>query len=141
MTPTKLPSWQHVWREGVAPCLSLAQLTALRDGLACDSKGIIQGRTTKPSVFWTQHSKVGAACVLGYCGWVGDGLETVGEVLKFFIRLCGQIDQRLNHPIDRRFFINFVDHTPRAKMIAALLPEVERSIAERSESCAPSPAS
>lgn len=41
-----MESWRRVWREGFAPAMSDAALTALRAGLANDDERIVQGSTT-----------------------------------------------------------------------------------------------
>jgi hypothetical protein len=74
---------------------------------------------------------VEAACGLGYCGWQGDGLETVAEVEEFFARTCFEADQRLGEPAACRWFLNWFDETPREEMRRQLLPEVNRSLAQR----------
>ena len=74
---------------------------------------------------------VEGACVVGYCAWQGDGLETVGEVEEFFARVCFEADQRLGEPAAVRYFLNWFDDTPRDEMRRELLDEVNRTLAER----------
>jgi hypothetical protein len=74
---------------------------------------------------------VEAACAIGYCGWQGDGLETVGEVEEFFCRLCFEADQRLGEPAAVRFFINWTDESPRDEVRRELLGEVNLALADR----------
>ncbi len=45
-----------------------------------DDPRLTQGSTTTPPLMCVQDWPVEAACVLGFCGWQGDGLETVAEV-------------------------------------------------------------
>jgi hypothetical protein len=78
-----------------------------------------------------QDWPVEAACALGFCGWQGEELETVGQVEEFFARLCFEADQRLGEPAACRWFLNWFDDTPRADMRRELLGEVERALAER----------
>jgi hypothetical protein len=78
-----------------------------------------------------QDWPVEGACALGYCGWVGDGLETVGEVEEFFARMCFDVDQQLNELAGCRWWLNWFDETPRDEM-RLLLPEIERSLLELS---------
>jgi hypothetical protein len=68
---------------------------------------------------------------LGYCGWLGDGLATIGEVEEFFGRLCWEADKALGEPAGIRWLTNWYDETDRPEMIRELLPEVVRSIAMR----------
>src|SRR5438046_991148 len=82
-----MESWRNVWRTGVAPLLSTESLEALRQALVHDDPRLLQGATTTPPPLQcVQDWPVEAACALGYCGWVGDGLETVAEVEECLAR-------------------------------------------------------
>ncbi len=132
-----MESWRKVWREGIAPLLSNEGLEALRQGLANDDARLMQGATTSPPPLQcVQDWPVEGACALGYCGWLGEGLETIGEVEEFFARMCFEIDQRLGQPAGCRWFLNWFDDTPREEMRRLLLAEVARSLAERREKTA-----
>jgi hypothetical protein len=127
-----MESWQKVWRDGVAPLLSTQALEALRRGLVEDDARLLQGSTTTPPPLQcVQDWPVEAACALGYCGWRGEGLETVAEVEEFFARMCFEIDQRLGEPAGCRWFLNWFDETPRDQMRPQLLTEVSRILAQR----------
>lgn len=127
-----MESWTNVWRKGLAPLLSTPSLEALRLALVQDDARLIQGATTTPPPLQcVQDWPVEAACALGYCGWQGDGLETVAEVEEFFARMCFEIDQQLGEPAACRWFLNWFDDTPREQMRRELLVEVQRSLAER----------
>ena len=118
--------------KGWSRCCRWRGLEALRQGLAKDDGRLLQGATTTPPPLQcVQDWPVEAACALGYCGWVGDGLETVAEVEEFFARMCFEIDQRLGEPAGCRWFLNWFDETPRDEMRAQLLAEVERGLALR----------
>jgi hypothetical protein len=133
-----MESWRAVWREGFAPNLSLHGLEALREALAIDDPRLIQGATTTPPpLMCVQDWPVEAACALGYCGWQGERLDTVGEVEEFFARCCMQADHRLGEAAACRWFLNWFDDTPRDEMRAELLGEVERAIAERQATIVP----
>src|SRR5215475_2752037 len=94
-----MESWRKVWREGVVPLLSTDSLEALRRGLLADDTRLVQGATTTPPPLPSvQDWPVEAACALGYCGWQGEGLGTVGEVEEFFAHLCFEVDARLGEP-------------------------------------------
>jgi hypothetical protein len=128
--------WRKVWRDALAPVLSLAELSALRDALRADEPALIQGRTAL-----AQGAGEGAgrydlrpaagACPIGYAGWKGLGLTLVGEVEKHFARVCDEIDRRAREPAACRWLLDFFDDTPRREMIALLLPEVERELEAR----------
>lgn len=127
-----MEAWRLVWRRGLAPELSTAGLEALREALIADDPRLTQGSTTTPPPLMTVLDwPVEAACALGYCGWQGDGLETVGEVEEYFARVCFEADQRLGEPAACRRFLNWFDETPRDEMRRELLAEVEQTLAER----------
>jgi hypothetical protein len=127
-----MESWRKVWREGVAPLVSTAALEALQRALSDDDARLLQGSTTTPPPLQcVQDWPVEAACALGFCGWQGEGLETVAEVEEFFARMCFEIDQRLGEPAACRWFLNWFDETPRDEMREALLAEVHRALAQR----------
>jgi hypothetical protein len=127
-----LETWRKVWREGLAPHLSTHGLEALRQALVDDDAGLLQGATTMPPPLeGLREWPVEAACALGYCGWQGDGLETVAQVEVFFADICFETDQLLGEPAACRQFLNWFDDTPRAEVRAQLLAEVNRSLGER----------
>lgn len=128
-----IEAWRHVWRVGFAPQLSTAALEAVRDGLVNDDPAMLQGRTTEPPpLACVRDFPACGACLVGYAGWKAENLATVGEVEEFFARTCFVADERLQESAGCRFFLNWFDETPRGEVIAALLPEVERSLAMRS---------
>src|SRR5262245_26042690 len=142
LTNEPIESWRMVWREGFAPVLSTTGLLALRDALQSDDPRLSQGSTTTPPpLMCVQDWPVEAACALGFCGWQGEELETVGQVEEFFARACFEADQRLGEPAACRWFLNWFDDTPRGEMRNELLVEVERALAERVplEAATPSP--
>ena len=127
-----MESWRKVWREGVAPLLSNPGLKALQGALKNDDARLLQGSTTTPPPLQcVQDWPVEAACALGFCGWQGEGLDTVAEVEEFFARTCFEIDQRLGEPAACRWFLNWFDETPRDEMREQLLAEVQRALAQR----------
>ena len=129
-----MESWRKVWREGLAPLLSTAGLEALRRALLQDDPRLQQGATTTPPPLQcVEDWPVEGACAVGYCGWQGDGLETVGEVEEFFARMCFACDQRLGEPAGCHWLLNWLDGTPREEMRAKMLAEVNRSLALRRE--------
>jgi hypothetical protein len=127
-----MESWRMVWREGFVPVLSTAGLAALRDALRGDDGRLTQGSTTTPPpLMCVQDWPVEGACALGYCGWHGEGLQSVGEVEEFFAKCCFEADQRLGEPAACRWFLNWFDDTPRDEMRRELLAEVELALADR----------
>src|SRR5271165_2163640 len=127
-----MESWRMVWREGLAPLISTHALELLHTALASDDSRLLQGATTTPPPLQcVQDWPVEAACALGFCGWQGEGLETVEEVEEYFARLCFEVDQRLGEPAACRWFLNWFDETPRDEMRSLLLPEVHRTLARR----------
>lgn len=127
-----MESWRLVWRNGFVPVLATAALEALRDALRSDDPRLTQGSTTTPPpLLCVQDWPVEAACALGFCGWQGEGRDTVGEVEEFFAQVCFEADQRLGEPAACRWFLNWFDDTPRAEMRRELLAEVEYALAAR----------
>lgn len=127
-----MESWREVWRNGFAPILSTASLTALAEALRTDDKRLTQGSTTTPPpLMCVQDWPVEGGCCLAICGWLGEGCETVGETEEFFARCCFEADQRLGEPAACRWFLNWFDDTPRDQMRRELLAEVELALAER----------
>ena len=122
--------WRRVWREGFAPGLTTTELTALRDALRDDDARLTQGcTTTPPPLACVQDFPCEGACLVGYAGWKGDDLVTVGEVEEFFARACFEADQRLGEPAACWWFLNWFDDTPRSEMRRELLAEVELALA------------
>ena len=133
-----MESWRTVWREGFAPHLPTVGLEALRDALASDDHRLVQGATTTPPpLMCVQDWPVEAACALGFCGWQGENLETVGGVEEFFAKSCYEADLRLDEPAACRHFLNWFDDAPRDEMRRELLAEVELTLAERVPLAAP----
>lgn len=127
-----MESWRLVWRDGFVPVLSNAGLEALRDALRGDDPRLTQGSTTTPPpLMCVQDWPVEAADGIGFTGWQGDGLDTVGEVEEYFARVCFEADERLGEPAACRWFLNWFDDTPRSEMRHELLAEVERALADR----------
>jgi len=127
-----MKSWRKVWRDGLAPLLSTPGLEALRRGLLSDDPRLLQGATTTPPPLQcVQDWPVEGCCAVGYCGWQGEGMETVAEVEEFFARTCFEVDQRLGEPAACRWFLNWFDETPRDEMRNLLLAEVNRTLAQR----------
>ena len=124
--------WRNVWRNGFVPVLSSFGLIQLREALEYDDPRLLQGATTSPPpLIGVQEWLVEACDALGYCGWQGHGLLTVGEVENYFARCCFEADERLGEPAGCRWFLNWFDDTPRHDMRRELLAEVELALEER----------
>lgn len=129
-----IESWREVWRDGFAPQFTDEALSSLLEALESDDVRLTQGSTTTPTpLMCVQDWPVEGACALCYCGWQGEGLETVGEVEEFFARSCFEADERLGKPAACRWFLNWFDDTPRDRMRTELAAEVRLAI--RSRSC------
>ena len=127
-----MESWRLVWREGFVPVISTAGLQALREALLGDDPRLTQGSTTTPPpLMCVQDWPVEAACAIGLCGWLGDGLKTVGEVELRFAETLHKADQLLGEPAACRFFLDWFDDTPRDQMRRELLAEVETALVDR----------
>ena len=127
-----MESWRMVWRDGFVPVLGTDGLTALRTALREDDTRLTQGSTTTPlPLLSVQGWPCEGACAIGFCGWHGDHLQTVGEVEEYFAKSCFEADQRLGEPAACRWFLNWFDDTPREDMRQKLLEEVELALAER----------
>lgn len=131
-----MQSWQMVWRQGFQPQFNDRQLTALRDALRVDDPRLVQGATTTPPpLLCVQDWGCEAACALGYCGWIGSDLQTVGEVEEFFAKCCFEADAALGEPAACRWFLNWFDDTPRNQMVAELAAEIESELSRRAVQC------
>jgi len=127
-----LASWQITWRNGIVPQLSTPALNALAAGLACNDPAVLQGATTNPPPLESlKDCPVEAACALCYGPWKGDRLATVGEVEEFFAGVCHMADVALGEPAAVRYFLNWIDDTPREEARLLLLAEVGIALAER----------
>lgn len=124
--------WRATFRDGFAPSLSTIGLLALREALWRDDPRLHQGSTTMPASHVAAATyPCEGACALGFCGWQGTGLASIGEVEEFFSRTCWEADQRLGEPAACRWFLNWFDDTPRHEMRRDLLAEVELALALR----------
>lgn len=124
-----MESWRTVWRDGFVPVLSRKGLEALKAALQADDPRLVQGvTTTPPPLMCVQDWPVEACCALGFCGWQGDALNTVGEVEEHFAKCCFEADQKLGEPAACRWFLNWFDDTPRDQVRKELLAEVELAL-------------
>jgi len=127
-----MEKWRRIWREGFAPQLSTAGLQALQKALADDDPRLLQGTTCYPPLLDPLKDRaVEASCALGFCGWQGDGINSVGQLDEFFQRLCDAADLPFSDPAACRYFLNWYDDTPREQMRQELLAEVTLALQER----------
>jgi hypothetical protein len=97
-----------------------------------DDPRLAQGATTTPPPLACNSERpVEGCCPIGWCGWKGERLETVGEIEEFFARCCYEADLRLGEPGVCRWFLNWFDDTPREQMRLELLFEVQRLLEQR----------
>ena len=116
MTITEL-----TFKTGFAPVLGPHRLAVLRDACRADDPTLVQGQTTTPPpLMAVQDMDCEAACALGYCGWKGGDLRTVGEVEEFFSETCYRADRVLGEVAACRWFLEFWDDTPRLEAFATL---------------------
>jgi hypothetical protein len=80
-----------------------------------------------------QDWPVEAACATGFCGWQGEGLNTVAEVEEYFAQLCYEVDLRLGEPAAIYWFLNWFDETPRDEMRLLLAGEIRSELIRRYE--------
>ncbi len=124
-----MEKWRRVWREGFAPLLTRESLIALQIALAHDDARLLQGTTCYPPLLDVLRDRaVEGACALGWCGWKGERLRSVGQVEAFFSRLCDAADAEFHESAACRYFLNWYDETPRAEMRRELLAEVTRAL-------------
>ena len=127
-----MESWRNTWRLGFAPVLPPAGLLALRTALADDDPRLLQGATTTPPpMVGVRDWPVEMADPIAFACWQGDDLTTVGEVELAFARACYEADQKLKEPAACRYFLNWIDDTPRERMRRELLAEVELALSQR----------
>jgi hypothetical protein len=127
----------HTWKTIfglVAAELTADGLSALRNALANDDPRLTQGSTvTPPPMRYVLDWPVEGACPIGFAGWWGDGLATVGQVEEHFARVCTAVDQDAGEAGAVRHFLNWFDDTPRDEARRLLLVEVEKALAARLE--------
>jgi hypothetical protein len=125
-------AWQRVWRHGIVPQLSLADLDALRIALERDDPTLIQGATVEPPPLQQfEDYPVESACLIAYVGWRSRQLRTVGQVEEWFAHVCFEADKSLGEPAVCRWLLNWFDDTPRMAMRGALVAEIEAELARR----------
>lgn len=142
-----MENWRKVFRDGLAPLLSVEHLEALKEALESDDPALLQGSTMMPP-FYRSEWLVEGACLLAYPyaavngGFLHDddpselNIEAAqaGDVEAFFAQTCSGIDQRLadaEEPTPHQLLLEWFDETPRDEMRINLLPEIERELTRR----------
>lgn len=115
-----MESWEKVLREGILPYMTQQQIEALLQGVETDDPQLLQGATTTPPpLLCVQDWPVKAADAIGFAYWKSESdpsKVTVGQVEKFFAKICYESDTKTGNPADCRFFLNWYDDTPREEM-------------------------
>jgi hypothetical protein len=112
--------------------VSEESLAALEDGLRTGDGRLVQKTTTSPPPMpCVSDWPCEGACLVGYCGWRGDGLETVGEVEEYFARMCFEIDRAIGEAAGCRWLLNWYDESPMAEVVAEVIPAIHRERARR----------
>lgn len=120
-----MKAWQKVWREGILPQLSIKAKEALRKALEEDDPRLTQGSTTTPPPLLSVRDwPCEGACALGFCGWQGEELETVGQVEEYFAKTCYAANDAIGDLRAIGYFLNWFDDTPRKQMRRELLEEL-----------------
>jgi len=121
MQQSELEPWRDVWRRGIAPGLSAHQLRLLADALRCDDPLLIQGSITRGA----------GMCLIGFCGACDPAQElySAQDIEDYFTHFTHWANRRLSPVRVASSFVHWYDYAKRREMIAALLPEVERSLA------------
>jgi hypothetical protein len=128
----ELQAWQRCWRDGIVPQLSTRALQALRQGLLCDDKRILQGATCSPAPLacvadWEPE----AADAISYALWLGDGYGTIGQLEDQFALVCMRASETLGEPTGCRYFLSWWDEQPRDVARQQLLIECDLALIGR----------
>ncbi len=119
-----MESWQHVWREGVAPILSREAIVALQKALQDDDPRLVQGYTALPCEgMLSLPEKCEGACLIGFTGL--REYSTVGEVWDHLELTVALADSRLGGQGSCAPLLVMWDDTPREEARLAMLQEVE----------------
>ena len=125
-------AWRSTLRKGFIPLMSTGALVGAGAG-AGDGRPEVDpgGDDHAPALQAVQDWPCEAADFVGYGGWQGDGLDTVGEVEEFFARLCFECDNRLGEPAGCKHWLNYWDETPRNEAFENALWEVRYALETR----------
>ena len=119
--------WRHAFR-AIAPDLPTEGLQALVEEIRTHGDRLCQQSVTQPKSPYHgfEDDTPEKACVIGFCGWQGLGLHTVGQVHAYYIAF-GQTSHK--EIVD---FVDWWDSLPsQALGEQLLLAEVERELHRR----------
>src|SRR5579883_404824 len=121
-----VPTWAKVFRTGIAPSLTDAELVALARGLELDDPALIQGQTLEPIVCPQNRDRPPCgACAVAYAIFRGSPVRLTGdEVEERFAAVVIACDLTLGHEAAARPFIEWWDSTAREEARPALLRQV-----------------
>ncbi len=127
-------AWEVVWRKGLAPQLSARGLRSLLRALKANDSRLITGSTVlPPPLQCNELQQVQALCPL--CWALANGISPsalcVGSIERAFAECCFRADELLGEPAAVRYWLNAVDGWTRDELLANLVPEVQRTLAER----------
>lgn len=127
-----MESWRYVWRVGLAPTFSSAELDALRVGLELDDPALVQGAcVVRDGDYECASCRVVGGCAIGYAIWNHGAVSFDDEVLDAFQTVLVKSDFLVGYPLGTAPFLSWFDDTPREEMRRELLLEVKRSLALR----------
>ena len=125
-------TWREVWREGLAPQIPTAGLTALRDALASDDPRLIQLSPTEPMALpRLEDWPCVAADAVGFAFWQALNLKSCGAVNAAWEEAMYQCSLLLGTAAACAPFLDFYDSTPRPALLVELRAEVELALASR----------
>jgi hypothetical protein len=142
LEPGTPEAWKRVWRIGIVPQLTIRGLEGLKLALEQDRPSLITGSTMQPPpLACMANEAVEACCPLCYA--ILDGLRptavSVGPLEERFAEACFKASELCGEPGAIRYFLNFVDETPREEMRKALLVEVNLALIGRMPQEPPAP--
>jgi hypothetical protein len=128
-------AWQKVWREGLCPQLTTAGLQNLQRALERDDPRLITGTTVKPPPLMCRLGEAVESC----CPLCWAILDTntqpcyvsVGQLEERFADTLLKASDRLGWPLAAKYWLNWVDESPRDEMRRLLLAEVHRELGRR----------
>ncbi len=126
-----MESWRLVWR-AMAPSMPTLGLISLYKALRTDDPRLMQGATTTPPplISMTDEPCEGADAI-GWIGWHGLPLHTVGQVEEWFARCCYETDQAMQEPAACRWLLEWFDDGNREMVFNSLAAEVYEELRKR----------
>jgi hypothetical protein len=127
-----MEGWRKVWRQGIVPLVGEKGLRALQAALRDDDKRLVQGMTIDPQSEWVPSSwEPSGACLIAYCGWQGQNLDSIAKVQRFFDRIVDAASLKLlAWDVEVSDLVEWYDETDRPTMRRELLAEVDRALGQ-----------